>query len=73
MAREDGKRVRYLPQAYITHYEYGTYSRGRPKEISYFRMYANKAKFLRKHRDTLPAVAAPAWCRVCRRASLPGR
>jgi GT2 family glycosyltransferase len=48
-----GKRVRYLPQAYITHYEYGTYSKGRPKEISYGKMFANKAKYLRKHRDAL--------------------
>jgi GT2 family glycosyltransferase len=55
-----GKRVKYLPQAHITHYEYGTYSKGRPKEISYFRMYANKSKFLRKHREALPAIAAPA-------------
>lgn len=53
-----GHRVRYLPHAYITHYEYGTYSKGRPKEISAQRMYANKAKFVRKHRRTLEESGA---------------
>lgn len=48
-----GSRVRYLPHAYITHYEYGTYSKGRPKEISFGKMFANKSKYLRKHRDVL--------------------
>jgi GT2 family glycosyltransferase len=48
-----GFRVRYLPHAYITHYEYGTYSKGRPKEISFGKMFANKSKYLRKHRDVL--------------------
>lgn len=48
-----GQRVRYLPHAYITHYEYGTYSKGRPKEISFGKMFANKAKYLRKHREAL--------------------
>ena len=57
---EAGLRVRYLPQSHVIHYEYGTYAKGRPKEISYFRMYANKAKFVRKHGEALPTAAAPA-------------
>lgn len=55
-----GKRVRYLPQAYITHYEYGTYSKGRPKEISFGKMFANKAKYLKKHRDALMRTGVAA-------------
>lgn len=51
-----GKRVRYLPHAYITHYEYGTYSKGRPKEISFGKMFTNKSKYLRKHRDVLQKI-----------------
>ncbi|HEX8233445.1 MAG TPA: glycosyltransferase [Caulobacteraceae bacterium] len=57
--RQAGWRVRYLPQAWLTHYEYGTFSKGRPKEISYFRMYANKGKFMAKHRRELPEIGAP--------------
>jgi O-antigen biosynthesis protein len=58
-AWEAGFRVRYLPDAYITHYEYATYSKGRPKEISAQRMYANKAKFVHKHRRLLEETGAP--------------
>ena len=54
-----GERVRYLPRAHIVHYEYASFSKGRPKEISYFRMLGNQKKFLRKHREVLPEVAAP--------------
>ncbi|MGZ8363473.1 MAG: glycosyltransferase [Caulobacteraceae bacterium] len=55
---EAGRRVRYLPHASLTHYEYGTYSKGRPKEISEYRMFANKAKYLAKHADLLVKTGA---------------
>jgi GT2 family glycosyltransferase len=57
---EAGQRIRYLPQSHIVHYEYASFAKGRPKEISYFRMLGNQAKFARKHREALPVVAAPS-------------
>lgn len=48
-----GGRVVYEPRLRITHYEYASYSSGRPPKVSSALMARNEIAFRRKHRDWL--------------------
>jgi O-antigen biosynthesis protein len=51
--RSHGYRVVYDPSLVIYHYEYASYSNGRPPRVSGILMRENHAKFLDKYRDVL--------------------
>lgn len=50
---EYGSKILYTPKCTIIHYEYATYSKGRPPTVSIANMKRNQKKFRRKHSTAL--------------------
>jgi GT2 family glycosyltransferase len=61
---ESGQRVRYEPDAAIHHYEYASFSKGRPETISTALMARNQALFVQRNRRFLAGLPAADFSRI---------
>ncbi|MEM1389513.1 MAG: glycosyltransferase [Pseudomonadota bacterium] len=58
--KDMGLSTVYDPEIYIHHYEYASYSKGRPPSVSAALMRRNKNIFSKRHRDKLAEFALPS-------------
>ncbi|MBC7986180.1 MAG: glycosyltransferase [Sphingomonadaceae bacterium] len=70
---DEGRRVVYEPGAVVTHYEYASYSSGRPPTVSRAIMARHRERFVKRNPDFLARQAMPGPRNVAEASTRSGR